>query len=92
MNISLSANEIQSLRELLSQQLNYLSPSHLLELSSFLGYLKHRDNLSTAKKPSPMTLEGLWKDLPLEVTEEDIRHLRQQLTAKLEEQFHALPD
>ncbi|EDN68321.1 hypothetical protein BGP_1832 [Beggiatoa sp. PS] len=83
-----SAIGVQTLQNQLYQEVNCLSSKNLAELLNFVSYLKYRDNLSSTKKP--VILEGLWESIPFDVTDEEVRVLRQQLTQQTEDKLNAL--
>ncbi|MDM8557687.1 hypothetical protein [Candidatus Parabeggiatoa sp. HSG14] len=79
---------VQALQNQLYQEVKYLSSKNLSELINFVNYLKYRDGLKTTNKP--VRLEGLWEDIHFDVTDEDVRALRQQLTQQTEDKLNAL--
>jgi len=83
-----SAIGVQALQKQLYQEVKWLSSKNLAELLDFVGYLKYRESPKSA--PQPVILEGLWEAIHFDVTDEDIRALRQQLTKQTEEKFNVL--
>ncbi len=55
-----------------------LPPESLEELSRFLEFLRFRQRVP--EKPVNVQLEGLWQDEQFDVTDDDIRALRQQVS------------
>lgn len=58
-----------------------LPPGSLWELSSFLDFLVFKYRVTDARPI--VALGGLWKDVPFDVTDEDVRALRQEVTLHL---------
>lgn len=58
-----------------------LPPSGLEELSLFLDYLKFKHEVRRPERI--VALGGLWKDVDFDVSEEDVRNLRQRVTAQI---------
>jgi len=83
-----SAIGVQTLQNQLYQEIKWLSSKNLAELLNFVSYIKHRDSLKSTNQP--VRLEGLWETIPFDVTDEDVRTLRQQLTKQSEDKFNAL--
>ena len=83
-----SAIGVQTLQNQLYQEVKWLSSKNLAELLNFVSYLKHRDSLKSTNQP--VILEGLWESIPFDVTDEDVRTLRQQLTKQTGNKFNAL--
>ncbi len=63
------------------QALNELPPGGFDELIQFLDYLKYKYKAGQGRRV--VALKGLWADIPFDVTDQDIRHLRQQVSARL---------
>jgi hypothetical protein len=61
------------------QALSELPPGGFDELVQFLDYLKYK--YKTGQKV--VALKGLWADIPLDVTDQNIRHLRRQVSDQL---------
>jgi hypothetical protein len=61
------------------QALSELPPSGFDELVQFLNYLKYKYKAGQ----KIVALKGLWADVPLDVTDQDIRHLRRQVSEQL---------
>ena len=79
---------VQTLQNQLNQEIKWLSSRNMAELLHFISYLKYRDGLEKANQP--VALEGLWEDIPFDVTDEDVRALRQQGTIHTEERLNVL--
>ena len=65
------------------QALNELPPGGFDELIQFLDYLKYKYKHKARRGRKVVALKGLWADIPFDVTDQDIRHLRQQVSAQL---------
>jgi hypothetical protein len=76
------------LKQKVEEAIDTLPNAGQAELLSFLDYLQHKYNLDEGSKV--VHLGGLWRDLNLEISEEDIRSLRQQTTEHLLSQFEKL--
>ncbi len=63
------------------QTIASLPPESLEELASFLEFLKFKYQVAGSRKV--VALGGLWKNLNLDVTDTDVRALRQQVTTQL---------
>ena len=63
------------------QALNELPPSGRDELLQFLDYLRYKHKAEQERKS--VALWGLWADIPFDVTDQDIRRLRQRVSAQL---------
>lgn len=62
----------------LESALHNLPPAAHKELRDFLGYLQYKYGLA---KPRPVVrLGGLWADIAFDVTDDDVRALRQRAT------------
>jgi hypothetical protein len=76
------------LKQKVEEAIDTLPNAGQAELLSFLDYLQHKYNLEEGSRV--VQLGGLWRDLNLEISEEDIRSLRQQTTEHLLSQFEKL--
>ncbi|HEC84242.1 MAG TPA: hypothetical protein ENI48_03230 [Thioploca sp.] len=86
--MSQRAIDIQTFQTQFYQEIKWLSSQHFAELLQFISFLKYRDRLETAKQP--LVLEGLWEDISFEVTDEEVRALRQQTTHHTEGKLNGL--
>ena len=60
-----------------------LPPAVHKELLDFLGYLRYKYRLS---EPRPVVrLGGLWSDIEFDVTDDDVRALRQRVTRQAQD-------
>jgi len=71
----------QAIKERIYQTLDELPPKSFEELIQFLDFLKFK--YLTKQPLEVVALGGLWEDLDFDVTDEDVRALRQQVTAEL---------
>lgn len=78
-----------SLAEQVYREIPTLSSQDLLELLQFIDYLKHRAG-SPSKVSQSVALEGLWSATSLDITDDEVRILRQQISRQIEEKLHAL--
>ncbi len=60
------------------EAIDALPPESLQELSRFLEFLRFRQR--APEDPMNVQLEGLWQDKQFDVTDDDIRALRQQVS------------
>jgi hypothetical protein len=74
-------NATQTVKKRVYQTLNELPPEGFEELMQFLDFLKFK--YLAKQPPEVVTLGGLWEDLNFDVTDEDVRALRQRVTAEL---------
>jgi hypothetical protein len=65
----------------LEKTIDALPPPAQKELADFIGYLQYKHRLDPSGEV--VKLGGLWADIDLEVTDEDVRALRQQVTRQL---------
>jgi hypothetical protein len=65
----------------LEKTIDALPPSARKELVDFVGYLQYKHQLDPSGQV--VKLGGLWADIDFDVTDEDIRTLRQQVTRRL---------
>ena len=65
------------------QALNKLPPGGFDELVHFLDYLKYKYEHKIEQEQKVIALKGLWADIPLDITDQDVRRLRQQVSAQL---------
>lgn len=79
---------IQTLREQLNQEIKRLPFKKISEVIDFISYLNYRDNLKAANQP--VVLEGLWEGIVFDVTDEDVRRLRQQSSLHTKDKINAL--
>lgn len=68
------------------EAINELSPEALAELQLFLDFLQFKEQPKAFEKYSRniVKLEGLWKDLPFDITDDDIRQVRREFTLSLQ--------
>lgn len=71
----------QTVKRRVYQTLDELPPKSFEELIQFLDFLKFK--YLTKQPPEVVALGGLWDNLDFDVTDEDVRALRQQVTAEL---------
>jgi len=79
----MSTNQPVVVEQQIYQALNELPPSGFDELIQFLDYLKHKYKHKAGQGREVVKLKGLWADIPFDVTDQDIRHLRQRVSAQL---------
>ena len=68
------------------ETINELSPEALAELQLFLDFLCFKEQPKAFEKSSRniVKLEGLWKDLPFDITDDDIRQVRREFTLSIQ--------
>lgn len=65
----------------LEKTIEAFPPPAQKELDDFIGYLRYKHRLDPSGQV--VKLGGLWADIDFDVTDEDIRTLRQQVTRQL---------
>ena len=65
----------------LEKTIDALPPTAQKELADFVDYLQYKHRLDESGQV--VELGGLWADIDLDVTDEDVRALRQQVTRQL---------
>ena len=65
----------------LERAIDALPPTAQKELEEFIGYLQYKHRLGQSGQV--VELGGLWADIDFDVTDEDIRTLRQRVTRRL---------
>lgn len=74
----------QSIKQKVDETVAKLPPGSLWELSTFLDFLAFKYHVGDSRPV--VVLGGLWKDVPLDVTDEDVRALRRELSMHLLEE------
>jgi hypothetical protein len=67
----------------LEKTIDALPPTAQKELADFVDYLQYKHRLD--ESGLVVELGGLWADIDFDVTDEDVRALRQQVTRQLAE-------
>ena len=67
----------------LESALRNLPPAAHKELRDFLGYLQYKYRLDESRPVVP--LDGLWSDIEFDVTDDDVRALRQRVTRQAQD-------
>ena len=70
-----------TIKQRVQQDIAGLPPESFEELTHFLDFLKFKYQVQQARKV--VALGGLWKDLDFDVTDAEVRALRQRVTAQL---------
>jgi hypothetical protein len=65
----------------LDEVIRTLPPVAQRELADFVDYLQYKHRLE--QSGPVVTLGGLWADIDFDVTDEDVRNLRQQVSRRL---------
>ena len=65
----------------LEKTIDALPPTAQKELADFVDYLQYKHRLDESGQV--VELGGLWADIDLDVTDEDVRALRQKVTRQL---------
>lgn len=73
---------VPSIKQRIYQTLEELSPDQLEDLARFLDFLKYRQE-SQAEVGRVMTLGGMWSDIEFDITDDDVRRLRQEITSQV---------
>ncbi len=62
------------------EAIDFLSPKALEDLKSFVNFLQFKEQPEYSETAGKIVkLEGLWKDLPFDINDEDIRQARREL-------------
>lgn len=69
----------------LEQLVHTWPPAARKELLEFVAYLQHK--YSAGGPREVIKLGGLWADIPLDVTDQDVRALRQKVTYQLRDRI-----
>jgi hypothetical protein len=71
--------------EKLVDTLNTLSEDQIGEVQDFVDFLKAKTRGERTKRRSRniVKLEGLWKNVPFDITEDDVREARHELGQKI---------
>lgn len=72
------------IKEQIQRELQHLPPDSLAEVVHFIDYLKFRIGHTRSEGAKVVKLGGLWKDIPFDVTDEDIRTVRKEFTRMVE--------
>ena len=79
--MQLAAATTENLRAELRQAVARLSREQLVEVMRFIEYLRYRDQVQRDGRKI-VAREGLWKDVPFDITHDDVRALRRQVTRR----------
>lgn len=72
------------------EKLSDLSPKALNELLVFIDFLYFREQAADSPDKKTIKLEGIWKDVPFDITDDDIRQVRHELTQQLRKRLEAV--
>ena len=72
---------VPSIKQRIFQTLEELSPDQMEDLARFLDFLKYRQE-SQSEVGRVIALGGMWSDIEFDVTDDDVRRLRQQITSQ----------
>ncbi len=83
---------IEQTKTKILEAINALSPEALAELQLFLDFLRFKEQPKGFEKSFQkiVNLEGLWRDLPFDITDDDIRQVRRELTISLQKRQEKL--
>lgn len=73
------------LRSKVDKVLDKLPPDGQEELARFLNFLA--DKYRVEQNGKIVALEGIWKDIPFEITDEDVRNLREDISKQVLKKF-----
>ncbi len=82
---------VEQTRANIMEAIDSLSPKALGDLEVFIDFLRFKEQpkaFETTRKI--VKLEGLWKDLPFDINDEDIRQMRHEFTEQLEKRQEKL--
>ena len=72
---------VPSIKKRIYRTLEELSPDQLEDLARFLDFLKYRQE-SQSEVGRVIALGGMWSDIEFDVTDDDVRRLRQHITSQ----------
>ena len=72
---------VPSIKKRIYRTLEELSPDQLEDLARFLDFLKYRQE-AQSEVGRVIALGGMWSDIEFDVTDDDVRLLRQQITSQ----------
>lgn len=74
------------------EAINELSPEALKELQLSLDFLRFKEQPKAFERSSRniVKLEGLWKDVPFDITDDDIRQVRHEFTLSMQKRKEEL--
>ena len=73
-----------SIKQKVYETIEQLPPGSFEELADFLDFLSYKYRNDDLGKN--VVLGGLWKDVPLDVTDEDVRSLQQKISHRLSDE------
>ncbi len=73
-------NTLLSPPEQIEQAIRALPPPAQIELAQFIDYLHFK---YSNVEPTVISLAGLWSDLDFDVTQDDVRQLREDISSRL---------
>lgn len=79
-----------AIKEQIQRELNHLPAESLAEIVHFIDYLKFKIGHMEGKGAKIVKLGGLWKDIPFDVTDKDIRTVREELARMMEHRVREL--
>jgi hypothetical protein len=83
-------NTLSSPPEQIEQAIRALPPPAQIELAQFIDYLRFK---YSSPEPAVVALAGLWADVDFDISQDDIRRLRENVSSRLITRFseHELP-
>ena len=72
---------VPSIKQRIHQTLEEFSPDQLEDLARFLDFLKYQQE-SQSEVGRVIALGGMWSDIEFDVTDDDVRRLRQHITSQ----------
>jgi hypothetical protein len=73
----------QTVRHEVHQAIETLPAEMLAELIHYIDYLKFKASHGESEELEVVRLGGLWKDVPFDLTDDDIRQARREFTYRL---------
>jgi len=75
----------KTLKQQIHEAVETLPVQSLSELAHFVDYLQFKVSQGEPEELEVVPLGGLWKDIPFDLTDEDIREVRREFTRRLEQ-------
>ena len=81
---------VEQAKSKIMEGLAHLSLEALNELVVFVEFLYSKEQAASPLNKEVVKLEGLWKNVPFDITDEDIRQLRRNFTQQLQRRLEKI--